>query len=68
VSKIVLEVSDGIARVVSNPDEVEIEIRDYDWPEEDLMEGQDYRLMQGTQELEYVEVGEESAVPPSPAA
>ena len=53
MSKIVLEVSDGITQIVSNPDQVEIEIRDYDWPHEDLPEGSEYRLMHGTQKLEY---------------
>ena len=62
MSKIVLEVSDGIIYVVANPDEIEIEIRDYDWPQEDLPEGQDYRLVHGTQKLEYEGVDEPAAL------
>jgi hypothetical protein len=62
VSKIVLEVSDGIIYVVTNPDEIEIEIRDYDWPHEDLPEGQDYRLVHGTQKLEYEGLDEPAAL------
>ena len=58
MGKVVLEMSDGIASIVSNPDEVEIEIRDYDWPHEDLPEGSEYRLMHGTQKLEYEGVDE----------
>ena len=53
MGKIVLEVSDGIVQVLDNPDEIEIEIHDYDWPREDLKEGQDYQLIRGTFELEY---------------
>ena len=60
MSKIVLVLDAGIAQIVSNPDLVEIEIHDYDWPHEDLIEGQDYKLMRGTQKLEYVEPSDPS--------
>lgn len=60
MSKIVLEVSDGIATIISNPDAVDIEIHDYDWPQEDLPEGQDYRVMRGTTNLEYEDPNEPS--------
>lgn len=45
MAKVILEVIDGVVGIVENNDGVELEIRDYDWPSEDMPEDKKFRLM-----------------------